>query len=479
MPLFYNPGNITAEEYKKEKELFVSNYSGSSYLLLLSMFTINIYLNYFHHLLHHFYPILHENFVVYVISDLLISIPSILIPMFFPSVVYPLVIVLTLVYIVACYLYPQDPKKNTFKAVSVGFVEFRSMINLWTLIAILAVDFKVFPRMHTKSEFYGVSLMDIGVGAIVVCSGVAAGLKENTTPYFKNLVSNILHSIPFFVIGGVRLLATGAVNYQHHMSEYGLHMNFFFVLGFVQILTAVINSPRKYCWIASLLLISSYEMVLNVFDLYTYTLTADRATSFFAANREGVLSVFGYTAIQIGSTAIGYYYSLYTTKSDRIQLNIKVLFISSLMFVVYEVLSIYLLPCRPLINITYFLAVMSMMMVCYSICDIIPMFLPITQTAGSNGLSLNQLPLFLIANLLTGLINLTVYTLYVPFFDTLVILFSYIACVRLQAFFLGYYRWTFKIQSLQLVQLDTDYRTPLRVYSPLSLFKQSHSKKTD
>ncbi|EDR25460.1 GPI-anchored wall transfer protein, putative [Entamoeba dispar SAW760] len=464
MPIFYKP-NISDEQYKIEQIEFVSDYSGSSYLLLLSMFVINIYLNYFHHLLHHYFPVLHSHFVVYVLSDLFISIPAILIPMFFSSIVYPLVIILTIIYIVVCCHYPKRQAPTIYPAVSVGFVEFRSMINLWTLIAILAVDFHIFPRMHTKSEFYGLSLMDTGVGAIVVCSGVAAGLKENKTPYFKNLISTVIHSLPFFIIGFIRLFATRATGYQHHISEYGMHMNFFFVLGFVQILTGLIHSPRKYCGIVSIILIIGYEIILQYFDLYNYSLKADRTSNLFAANREGLLSIIGYTTIQIASTSMGYYYTLGGTKQYRFKLDVIIVIIAFIGYISYEIISLYVPPCRPLINLTYFIALMSQMMICYAICDVIPMYLPVKQTAGSNGLSLNQLPLFLIANLITGTVNLLFYTLYVPTIDSIVIIFIYIAIVRIMAFCLGYFHITFKIQSMQLVILNDDYRTPYKSYS--------------
>ena len=59
--------------------------------------------------------------------------------------------------------HPQDNQPTEYPVYTTGFVELRSLIITWTLIAILAVDFNIFPRFHVKSEFYGISLMDIGV----------------------------------------------------------------------------------------------------------------------------------------------------------------------------------------------------------------------------------------------------------------------------------------------------------------------------
>ncbi|KAL7713501.1 hypothetical protein QTN25_008882 [Entamoeba marina] len=106
------------------------------------------------------------------------------------------------------------------------------------------------------------------------------------------------------------------------------------------------------------------------------------------------------------------------------------------------------------------------------------MYLPIKQTAGSNGLSLNQLPLFLIANLATGIINQIIYTIHVPPFESIIIICIYIGILRSMAFILGYYHCAFKIQTMKFVVHASDNRTVLHSYSIPDLVKIMFGKKS-
>ena len=53
---------------------------------------------------------------------------------------------------------------------------------LVTILAILAVDFRIFPRRFAKTETFGISLMDIGVGTFIVSSAVTSRFARGQFP---------------------------------------------------------------------------------------------------------------------------------------------------------------------------------------------------------------------------------------------------------------------------------------------------------
>jgi hypothetical protein len=55
------------------------------------------------------------------------------------------------------------------KVVKLSINVFRSLTVLVTSIAILAVDFKIFPERNLKRDRYGFGLMDVGVGYFIIC----------------------------------------------------------------------------------------------------------------------------------------------------------------------------------------------------------------------------------------------------------------------------------------------------------------------
>merc|ERR1719285_1413160 len=159
---------------------------------------------------------------------------------------------------------------------------------LLTCISILAVDFWAFPREYVKCEKFGFSVMDIGVGSFIFIAGLISPQARNK-PFVKGLISTFRSIVPLLTIGFVRIYLSRAVNYHSHVSEYGVHWNFFFTISTVSILSFLVPvwKPWLYFFLG-VLIIMAYQYVLGQ-GLEDYILNAPRL-DLFSANREGVCS---------------------------------------------------------------------------------------------------------------------------------------------------------------------------------------------
>ncbi|KAK7844051.1 uncharacterized protein CFP56_011639 [Quercus suber] len=158
---------------------------------------------------------------------------------------------------------------------------YRVSMMILTCLCILAVDFRIFPRKYAKTETYGTSLMDIGVGSFVLVNSLVSRQARNVS------------SVPLMILGFVRLISTAGVDYQVHVGEYGVHWNFFFTLAATSILTSIINVPPRYSGMLGSLVLVGYEICL-MRGLNLYLLSNERGMDIISQNKEGIFSIFGY-----------------------------------------------------------------------------------------------------------------------------------------------------------------------------------------
>ena len=244
---------------------------------------------------------------------------------------------------------------------------FRTYITLFTAIAILAVDFAIFPRRLAKAETYGSGLMDIGVGAFMMAHGVTApesrcqsNKRLSPRSYVKLMLTTLRGILPLLVIGVLRLMTVKGIDYQEHVTEYGVHWNFFFTIAFVRVSTEwyyscfSLSLPLPFHLLSpSLSLTFSFSMVpsstpppphtqflcsllqpllhsvpwlhlygvlsLVIAIVYQWCLSGMGLAEYmdkgphgdgsrptlFSANREGVISCAGYLAIYLASIELG------------------------------------------------------------------------------------------------------------------------------------------------------------------------------
>ena len=182
-----------------------------------------------------------------------------------------------------------------------------------TCLAILAVDFKVFPRRFAKVETWGTSLMDVGVGSFVFSAGlvsarpiIKARLAGEASSITRQLRASLRASLPLLLLGLIRLYSVKGLDYAEHVTEYGVHWNFFFTLAFLPPFVAL-SQPLPAlvrCYILPYLIVTVYQECLDSTRLKAYILTAPRI-DLLSQNREGIFSFWGYLSIFLSGQAVG------------------------------------------------------------------------------------------------------------------------------------------------------------------------------
>jgi phosphatidylinositol glycan class W len=361
---------------------------------------------------------------------------------------------------------------------------YRGSMMVITCLAILAVDFKIFPRRFAKVENWGTSLMDVGVGSFVFSAGLVAArpaLKEQLAGKPKSLSTRLYesfrHALPLLVLGFVRLYSVKGLDYAEHVTEYGVHWNFFFTLAllppFVAFFQFAFQLIPSFAALAIALGIL-YQIALECTSLKAFILAAPRL-NLFSKNREGIFSFFGYLAIFLAGEATGMYViprrvelpGSLGSLSQRKKLLVALTAWSFIWSLLYAFASSYtfglgLAVSRRLANLPYFLWISA-----FNCCQITAFYAVesiffssssqvTTRTEEKQNYNFatskvlaafnrNGLAIFLIANLLTGLVNLTIPTLHVSSIQAMGILLSYAAILTGVAVSLDIYDISIKL----------------------------------
>lgn len=354
-----------------------------------------------------------------------------------------------------------------------------------TCVSILAVDFRVFPRRFAKVENWGTSLMDLGVGSFVFSAGVVSArsiLRNRTASSFatlpQRLAASMRHSIPLLILGLIRLYSVKGLEYAEHVTEYGVHWNFFFTLGllppFVEIfhsLFAVIPSYE----VLSLLIAVAYQVALESTELKAYILISPRGPDLLSKNREGVFSFIGYLAIFLAGRATGLRIVPRGTSPSRTpQQARKRVLVSlaslSLFWTVFFLLnSTYVfgygagIPVsRRLANMPYVLWIAAfnnaqIFLLCLMETVLFPSVhrAPDKETEAERSsfatsrlmaaFNKNGLFIFLVANLLTGAVNLSMNTLDASTWQAMAVLVGYLALISGIALTLDFFNVKLKL----------------------------------
>lgn len=337
---------------------------------------------------------------------------------------------------------------------------YRGGMMVITCLAILAVDFHIFPRRFAKVETWGTSLMDLGVGSFVFSMGLVSSRRTlidtfvgKKTPRLSAMVESLRQALPILCLGTVRLLLVKILDYHEHVSEYGVHWNFFMTLGLLPPFVAIADFFPG--WIPTslvgLVIAGVYEVFLDQTFLGAYILSAPR-TDLISANKEGIFSFIGYLAIFLSGKATGFYTlpSMVTLKSylfpaykgdikgiktprDTRLWVVVLLLVSSFVYsMLLYFVSPWLTPSRRLANLPYMLWVVSYNTTYLALFILVEKIVFSDQLAyglkvplSLEAVNINGLAIFLLANVGTGLININIQTLDVSRPFALIILILY------------------------------------------------------
>lgn len=217
---------------------------------------------------------------------------------------------------------------------------YRGQMMILTCLAIIAVDFRVFPRRFAKVETWGTSMMDLGVGSFVFSMGLVSSRATLTATFNKKNISSFALFLPTLIktlrgiftvlcLGLVRLFLVKSLEYQEHVTEYGVHWNFFMTLGLLPLFVNILDflvPPRRLARdtdkespkvkpktpftiptvVVALLIAVIYEYLLDKQGLAAYIIVAPRV-NLIAQNKEGIFSFIGYLSIFLFGKATGYY----------------------------------------------------------------------------------------------------------------------------------------------------------------------------
>lgn len=352
--------------------------------------------------------------------------------------------------------------RNMFVRPQPFLTVYRAQMMLVTVISILAVDFPVFPRAMSKCESWGTSWMDMGVGSFVFSLGIISALpflkspQNRFRPLKQQIVSDFKKSLPLLLLGSVRVIMVKGVEYPEHVTEYGVYWNFFITLALLPFAGTLSRPFSKYIRysVLGLALTFGHQLLLKLTELQQWALSSDLPrNTLLRQNKEGLTSMVGYLAIFYIGLDLGHYvlpldpYFAYRKlrrrrsrpRTDKLAMVLASLAILWWMgFAACHIMG--LKTSRRLANLPYVLWVAAFntsFLLCYVLIYLF-VLQPVEQGGETKAaqmdpvtpmiledLNRHSLTVFLVANLSTGLVNMTTQTMYTRDSKALLILLAY------------------------------------------------------
>lgn len=291
----------------------------------------------------------------------------------------------------------------------------RFTICVLVVTAIYAVDFSVFEKRLGKTEFYGISLMDVGVGSFIYNAGVV-GHRGSTRRYLK--------SVPALIaLGFVRYAAIRVFGISVNPREYGIHLNFYFLLAFVNLLYCAVRS--RYNFVVGLLLTAFYEGALRFAGLEQLILS-DSRNGLLEMNKEGLVAVAPYLSIFLISTEVG---RICLSGDGPRRRALRLFVLTGLFGSLYMLFCLSSTPSRRLGNAPFVFWILMLHSLHLSVYMLFESMFAVHSMQTSRFCSANMMFVFLFSNLIVLLGNLLFNPRQFSVFGTHVHLLAYLAAV--------------------------------------------------
>ncbi len=161
--------------------------------------------------------------------------------------------------------------------------------------------------------------MDLGVGSFVFSLGIisAGPLLPSLTSArdrFRSsrslLLSNLKKALPLIALGLVRVIMVKGVDYPEHVTEYGVHWNFFLTLAVLPLIGSFLRPFSRFMRYSTMgvLIGVGYQVALLNTPLQDWVLSdPPKRHGLIEQNKEGIASLAGYLVIFLLGIDLGHY----------------------------------------------------------------------------------------------------------------------------------------------------------------------------
>jgi len=111
------------------------------------------------------------------------------------------------------------------------------------------------------------------------------------------------------LIGVIRTIVIKVINYQEHVSEYGVHWNFFLTIAIVSTLATLLPySWQPFGHYIALAIMILYECFIKITGSEAYIVANIKRITVLDKNKEGIFQCFGYLSCYFCGLGLGEIY---------------------------------------------------------------------------------------------------------------------------------------------------------------------------